>query len=264
MKHYVGMFILLSSTAFSGEFSSVEVPVAECPGNFFVKKAEVFDSITVCATALVSDSKLVHAANVAAQWLDNNEDGKVDEPNIISFLKESNATLLMSKKGFSDSVFQELEPYFDTMVGQDLSSEETNPTDRRDASQEEIHHLIVNAGWQKYQPRVFSDEKSTRSTIYQQWSLAEDNKFYHYDDPTCDDACKTVEFLYLSTAAYLNAQTDLESDEMRIKSRTDLRRQLPDLVRVFESNEYRYPTTKWPNGRYAYADHIVYEGLSTK
>lgn len=30
---------------------------------------------------------------------------------------------------------------------QDLSAEETNNPERRDASQEEIHHIIMNAGF---------------------------------------------------------------------------------------------------------------------
>jgi len=80
---------------------------------------------------------------------------------------------------------------------------------------------------------------------------------YSYGDPTCDDACKTVEFFYLVTAAYLGSDADLESNEMRVKNREELRNSLPDLVLLMESNRYHYPTHIWPDGNYRYSQNIT-------
>ncbi|MCY9854283.1 hypothetical protein [Vibrio mediterranei] len=257
MKRCIGLLFFISALSSAGEFSSVESPVAGCPGDFFTQKARVFDVVTICATSSVPQDKLKHAANVTAQWLDNDQNGQIDEPNIIEPLRSNHATLLMSKSGFSDDAFEKLEPYFDHMLGQDLSADETAPTFGRDASQEEIHHLIVNAGWQPYLPAVFSDKKTKQSVLYKQWQLAEQKGLYSYDDPTCDDACKTVEFFYLATAAYLGSSADLQSDEMRVKSHKELRHLLPDLVSLMESRDYHYPTHLWPDGRYRYSGNIT-------
>ena len=264
MRYSLGALALLSSLVSAGEFSTAESPAAGCPGDFFTKKAKVFDAVTICATQHVADSKLKHAANVTAQWLDNNQDGVVDEPRLIVPLQGNHATLLMSSEGFSDQAFEKLEPYFEYMVGQDLAANETNPLRQRDASQEEIHHLIVNAGWQSYLPTVFSDSKTQRSEVYKQWQLAEQQGLYKYDDPTCDDACKTIEFFYLGTAAYLGSKSDLESDEMRVKTRKELQYMLPGLVKIFESKRYHYPLVKWPDGNYAFSSNIAYVGTKLK
>ncbi|MCL9777376.1 hypothetical protein [Vibrio methylphosphonaticus] len=248
------------AVATASEFSPVTAPVDGCPGQFFVKKARVFDAVTLCATKGVNKSKLQHAANVTAQWLDNDEDGNVDEPRLLAHLRRNHATLAMSEEGFSDAAIEQLTPYFATMMLQDLADNETNPVHDRDASQEEIHHLIANAGWQPMLPSVFSDNGKVNSQLRQQWQLAEDKGYYHYDDPTCDSACKTIEFLYLGTAAYLASTADLTSDEMRLKSRQELQHSLPELVNIFESPQYHYPTVKWPDGRYPVLSSIRYTG----
>ncbi|MFC5080372.1 hypothetical protein VTH8203_03673 [Vibrio thalassae] len=257
MKRCIGLLLFFSALSNAGEFSSVVSPVDGCSGDFFTQKARIFNVVTICATSSVPQDKLKHAANVTAQWLDNDQNGQMDEPNIIEPLQNNHATLLMSQSGFSDEAFEKLEPYFSHMIGQDLSADETAPSFGRDASQEEIHHLIVNAGWQPYLPMVFSDKSAKKSDLYKQWQLAEQRGWYSYDDPTCDDACKTVEFFYLATAAYLGSSVDLKSDEMRIKSQKELKHLLPDLVSLMESERYHYPTHMWPDGQYRYPGNIT-------
>jgi hypothetical protein len=108
---------------------------------------------------------------------------------------------------------------------------------------------------------VFSDRADQASSLFTQWQRAEDGRHYSYDDPTCDSACKTVEFFYLATAAYLGSEADLESDEMRIKNRADLRTHLPGIVAIIESDEYDYPVTRWPDGQYSTDLNIAYSGI---
>lgn len=248
----------VTQVSHANEFEVTSAHVDGCPASFFTHKATVFDAVTLCATNKVTSDKLAYAANVTAQWLDNDQDGVVDEPALLDHLRRNQAVLVMSKSGFSDDAFDAMD--IDDRIGQDLSADETNPDDRRDASQEEIHHLIVNAGWQSLYPKLFSDQKRTNSALYQQWKIADEQGYYQYDDPTCDSACKSIEFFYLSTASYLGSRADLYSDEMRIKTREELRDKLPGVVELMESRDYHYPTHRWPDGRYPHQAHIKFSG----
>ncbi|MGB1253967.1 MAG: hypothetical protein ACPG8W_25385 [Candidatus Promineifilaceae bacterium] len=77
-----------------------------------------------------------------------------------------------------------------------------------------------------------------------------------YKDPTCDDSCKVIEFVYLATAAYLGLEADLESDEIRLKTQATLAETIPSVVGLFESAEYSYPTNHWPDGTYPHQNQI--------
>jgi len=243
------------------EFKSQENPASNSPLGMFDKSAVIFDAITIYGTNGVPVEKLEHAAKVTAQWLDNDQDGQIDDENLQKTLIKNKPVVLMSKDGFSTLAFAEIMAKLSGHSLQDLSAEETNNPSRRDASQEEIHHIIVNAGWQKLFPEIFSDQKNDSSKLYEIWKYANDNGLYSYGDPTCDDACKTVEFFYLATAAYLDSQADLFSDEMRVKTRAALKEKLPEIIEIFESNAYIYPIHIWPDGKYKYENNIKYFGL---
>ena len=233
-----------------------------CQSAVFDKSALVFDTLLICGTNGVSAEKLTHAANVAAEWLDNDEDGQVDEPRLIETMKGNQPVVIMSGNGISGMAMPGIMLALDDRRIQDLSAAETNPSGgRRDASQEEIHHIIMNAGWQSLFPAIFSEAASDNSTLYQAWKFADDNAHYAYDDPTCDDSCKVTEFVYLATAAYLGSAKDLESDEMRLKTRDALAGMVPAVIEIFESADYVYPTNQWPDGTYPYGDQISFVSI---
>jgi hypothetical protein len=54
----------------------------------FDKCVEVF-GLRVLATSGVSEAKTLHTANVLAEYLDNDEDGNVDQPEVLAALKGS-------------------------------------------------------------------------------------------------------------------------------------------------------------------------------
>ena len=54
----------------------------------FDKCVEVF-GLRVLATSGVSEAKTLHAANVLAEYLDNDEDGNIDQPEVLAALKGS-------------------------------------------------------------------------------------------------------------------------------------------------------------------------------
>ena len=241
----------------NAEFRSSENALPECPGDFFTSGAQVFDAITICATSKVPTDKLRHAANVTAEWLDQNHDGAVDEPDLVVHLAANRAVLLMSESGFNSAAMDRLDADLQNRTGQDLGAFETNPgNDNRDASQEEIHHLIQEAGWKHFRPDIF--DPNSQSALRQAWQEADAASLYVYDDPTCDNACKSVEFIYLSMAAYLGSSSDLASDEMHVKNRKDLRVQLPKVMQIIENPEFNYGNIRWPTGDYVPTDKITY------
>lgn len=256
----IGVFAYLKLTV-PDEFKNQENLLANSPLGMFDKSAVIFDAITIYGTNGVPVEKLKHAANVTAQWLDNDQNGQIDDMNLQETLIKNKPVVIMSKDGFSTLAMVQIMSKFSGHSIQDLSAEETNNPSRRDASQEEIHHIIMNAGFQKMLPEIFSDQESVGSTLYKIWKYANDNDYYVYDDPTCDDACKTTEFVYLATAAYLDSQADLFSDEMRVKTRAELKKKLPGIIEIFESNAYVYPIHIWPDGNYKYNNNIKYFGL---
>jgi len=255
----IAAYLMLFTPA---EFKAQANPAPECQSAIFDKSALIFDTVLICGTSGVPADKLTYAANVAAEWLDNDEDGEVDEPRLLDTLKANKPVLVMSAEGFSVVAMPRIMAALSGYRTQDLSAAETNPAgDRRDASQEEIHHLIMNAGWQSLFPALFSEQANENSTLYQAWKFANDNGHYAYDDPTCDDSCKVVEFVYLATAAYLGSDADLASDELRLKTRAALGETIPAVVQLFESDDYVYPTDHWPDGTYPHSEKITSFGV---
>ena len=255
----VMIFLAAFASACSDEFKAQDSYLEQCPTKVFDKGAIVFDSILVCGTSMVPQEKITHAANVAAQWLDNDQDGVLDNPEVVKELKRNKAALLMSETGFSE-IFM-IQNFAAIEKGgffvQDLYAEETDPERGRDASQEEIHHLIWGAGFAAVYPEVF-DDQSRDSEIYAAWKFSDEKGYYKYNDPTCDDFCKTMEHLYKATAALLDSSADLAEYEFMIKSSGELVEKHPMMMDIFQSDEYEYPQTMWPDGNYIQDNGIEY------
>lgn len=238
---------------------AMQAGAEECPTGFLKNGAVVFDAILICVTDEVPNFKLKHAANVAAQWLDNDQNGSIDDPILLSALQKNKPILLMSEDGFNFSEWSAIERGLAGRMGQDLAAQETAPLQERDASQEEIHHLILTAGWIDAFRETFSVDPRDQSELYLAWRKAEDLNLYNYDDPTCDDNCKVVEFFYLATAAYLGSTTDVSHDELRVKTRQALTQKLPEVVRIIEAKQRNYPRNMWPDGNYKSKKNIKYD-----
>ena len=128
----------------------------------FNRKVVVF-GIDIYAVAAVEKSKLLHAANVMAQYLDNDEDGNVDDQAVLDKMTENKAFLVM----WSRESDLNIDPPSDR-IGQDLGNDETTPsyvdngkTGRFDASLEEVRHIINNAGHSFTYPQVFGQNQGS-------------------------------------------------------------------------------------------------------
>ncbi len=184
----------------------------------FNRKVVVF-GIDIYAVAAVEDSKLLHAANIMAQYLDNDEDGNIDNQSVLDKMIENKAFLVMWKKE-SDL---DIDPP-SGRKGQDLGNDETQPTfvsngktGQFDAALEEVLHIINNAGHSDAYPQAFGQNQG--SELANAMDIARggqflnipntypDNAWYTYDDPTCDyETCQTIEYLYWALTSMLGAQ----------------------------------------------------------
>ena len=188
-----------------------------------IQYLEVF-GVGVAATGTVPRRKMMHAAGVMAQYLDNDEDGTADHPFIIGAMNTPQMPALLCM--FSDErdliqTVREYEDVLDRYHWQDLFAHETHPEGSSigggfDATSEEVLHLISTAGYSRVYPDVFGEWPD--SEIADAMDIARGGRFmsvpnrypeeawYHYDDRTCDYGCQTVEYFYWALTSLLGAQ----------------------------------------------------------
>ncbi|MDA8849239.1 hypothetical protein N9I27_01515 [Flavobacteriaceae bacterium] len=184
----------------------------------FNKKVVVF-GIDLYAVREVEDAKLLHAANVMAQYLDNDEDGLIDNQLVLNKMLGNKAFLVMWKKKKDLNIRPP-----SGRIGQDLGNDEINPsfvsngnTGRFDATLEEVLHLINNAGHSYAYPETFG--KNQKSALSKAMDVARGGRFFKipsiypanawfsYYDSTCDyETCQTIEYLYWALTSILGAQ----------------------------------------------------------
>lgn len=229
----------------------------------FPKKVMVF-GIPIYALAGVEDVKLLHAANIMAQYLDNNEDGVVDNQLVLDAMKQNKAFLFMWKNQNNNISFPS------GHEGQDLGADETVPvwhtnghTGRFDASLEEIWHIINLAGHAKAYPNVFGLKKGTQlanamdkarggyfQTIPNPYPAG---AWYTYDDSTCDYAsCQTVEYFYWSMTSILGAQANRLGEiqqEWKLNTKAKVQATDKDIYSLLTNATYKLPTVL-PDGTY--------------
>jgi hypothetical protein len=189
---------------------------------FFTKHIDVF-GVHVVATTGVADAKMTHAAHVLAQYLDNDEDGVVDNAAVGEALAGTlgGATLVMfasQSEIESSGIFES--NAIDQFPVQDLYATETHPEGSGqagfDATLEEVLHLVTHYGFSAVYPDVFGETKG--SSIADAMDLARGGYFatvpntyppeawYHYDDMTCEYGCMVTEYFYWALTSLLGAQ----------------------------------------------------------
>lgn len=221
------------------------------------RKVVVFD-IPIYAYRNVDDKKLLHAANVMAQYLDNDEDGVIDNPYVHQTLISNSASLFLWKNKTQIN-----------LPAQDLGDKETNPTyvssgktGRFDAALEEVFHVITSLGYSKAYPEVFGESAGTQ--ISNAMDLARGGQFnsipgsypanawYTYTDNTCNYQCQVAEYFYWAMTSILGAQSnrlDEIQQEWKLNTREKVEQQDPAVYALLTNPEYKFPTVL-PDGTY--------------
>jgi len=230
----------------------------------FNKKVNVF-GIDIYASPQSDDSRLLHAANLMAQYLDNNEDGVIDNQLVLNKMIENKAFMVFWK---TESDLSSLTPPGDRM-GQDLGNDETIPVWHTnghagtfDAALEEVWHIITNAGYAQVYPTVFGVNSGTElanamdiargghfTTIPNPYPT---NAWYSYDDQTCDYDCMTSEYIYWGMSSILGAQENRLSEisqEWKLNTNQLVKDTDQSLYSLLTNPIYKFPTVL-PDGTY--------------
>ena len=269
------LVLLTVSLGWSAEaVLKIESVGKESPRGFsrtFGKRVDVF-GIPVYATADTPDTKVLHAANVLAQYLDNDADGKPDHAQVHAMMKKNKAAMVMTA---TERSFERLDVHryipertWDAMITQGLFGEETLPEwsrrGRFDATLEEVLHLITHAGYAYVYPEVFGEKPGPQ--IAKAMDLARGGHFrrvprrypagawYTYDDRSCDYGCQVTEYIYWGLTSLLGAQDypgrgrDI-GEEWRLNTQEKVRQGDPALYRLLTDPKYHFPAIL-PDGKY--------------
>jgi hypothetical protein len=222
------------------------------------RKVEVL-GVPIYAYANVEDVKLLHAANIMAQYLDNDEDGVVDNPALLSALISSNAALYMWKQ----------EGQQGSINAQDLGADESVPawhnnghTSRFDAALEEIWHVITHSGFANTYPDAFGEDAGTSLT--NAMDIARGGRFqsvpspypggawYTYDDQTCDYGCMATEYIYWAMTSVLGAQENRAGEihqEWKLNTKAKVQQMDTAIYQLLTDPQYVFPIVL-PDGTY--------------
>ena len=244
---------------------------------YLPKYGEVF-GIPFFTSEKSSDNKLLHAMNVLAQYLDNNEDGIPDNTLVIDILLKERVGIMMFKNedetensGIWDSDLP-LEKL------QELRADETIISGNKfDASLEEILHLITDIGYEGVYPSVFGEFTDSQlanlmdkargghfeeDNIYLE-SHGESGKsavpssypssaWYSYEDETCSYSCMNTEYIYWALTSILGAQKDRceeIKDEWELCTKELVKEKDPKIFALLTDPKYKFPTIL-PDGKY--------------
>ena len=246
--------------------------------------------INILATSEVPDEKLLHAANITAELIDNNEDGTPDNTCVTAILSKLGGYVSMYNKAEGNSVEINQEPLDEAGAGgSGLGAYETlnNYADGKshDASIEEIFHLITQRGYSRVYPKVFGESNTSTSSLAKAmdtarggeqrcakeecnwnynntscpiWSDLVDSgdAWYFYADPTADYATMMTEYIYWSVSSNFGMH---DSSAGRKKAKTEwcpntnklLKAQDPAVYKLVNNPKYAFPTVL-PNASYSF------------
>ena len=189
----------------------------------FTHYIDVLGCFHVLAESGVSDSKLLHVAAVAAELLDQDEDGQVDDPSIEEALSTGQALMPILNFEGSDAEEELFESYDGSGIAAVLYNEEIDPEQPghwgADATVEEVLHTINHVGHAMVYPEAFSLQPNS-SLLSEAMDVARGGQFmsvpdaypeeawYHYDDWTCDYECMAIEYLYWSIVTQMGILND--------------------------------------------------------
>jgi len=192
----------------------------------FSKYVKVLDCFEIYAESSVSDEKVLHVAAVAAELLDNNEDGVVDDLELFNELQSNSATMpIFSYDG--NACMNTFENYYNgDGVSAVLWRNEIDPSNPGhwgdDATVEEVLHTINHVGHVSIYPETFNLSPNS-SMLTEAMDIARGGQFlsvpnnypeeawYHYDDWTCDYECMAIEYLYWCIVSYLGILDDIQT-----------------------------------------------------
>jgi len=191
----------------------------------FSKYIHVLDCFHIYGESQISDEKMLYAAAVTAELLDNNEDGIIDDTSVENSLRNLNAMMPLFNSEESQGM-ENVWNYYEGCIGAALFKNEIDPSQPGhwgdDASVEEILHTINTCGQLQIYPETFGLQPNS-SLMSDAMDIARGGQFinipsqypeeawYHYDDYTCDYECMAMEYLYWCIVSYMGILDDTQT-----------------------------------------------------
>jgi len=226
----------------------------------FNRAIDVF-GLTIVADKNTDEKKLLHQAWVMYQYLDNDQNGFVDNYKVVEFLQTEKAYMFITSRRFSPQRHEKDGWH----IAQDCFADETRPdglpfnkdADEFDATLEEVWHLISN-GYVAVYPQAFGLEPDS-SKLSAAMDVARGGQFrriprnypdgawYSYYDKTCEYECMAMEYFYWGLTTLLDAQSHpLRAAQIRDEWRLTTPEQLRDgdklITELLEDDKYKLPT----------------------
>ena len=245
-------------------------PDFECVSDKMNQFINVF-GIYVMATHEASREYVLHTANVLAEYIDNDENGTPDDPEVLKYLAENNFVVPVWTD--ADTVFRE------TKCGQNFAWGASMYFDHDqwaiggiekagtwDANLEEVWH-IVTKGWGSVYPDAFGVRKPSLLTDaldiarggyfeHEPPKRYPDSAWYKYYDPTCTYECQAYEYVYWALMANIGAldpeltdKCENSADEWAICTKSDLKAKDILIYQLLNEKNFNLPT-RIPDGSY--------------
>lgn len=227
MKFYtIILSVVMATSLFSQNtvcFTVEENPNTTDPAlSVFSKYVNVY-GCGIYAESSVSDVKVLHAAAVWAELIDNNEDGIVDDPALHNELINNGAIMPIFEADENTAMLSFMENYNGSGVSAVLWQSEIAPNQPgrwgHDATVEEILHTINAVGHVNVYPTAF-DLSPNSSQMSAAMDAARGGQFlsvppsypgeawYHYNDQTCGYECMVIEYMYWSIVSWMGILDD--------------------------------------------------------
>jgi len=230
--------------------------------------------VKVFAVSSVSDSDFQHVASVMAEWLDNDEDGCVDNPLALTKFLANKPQPTIMVPGTGDLSVAVLEAFdkagffcnaqlYSTEIFRNCSGPAATST-CSDTTLEELLHMWTAHGMANAYPEAFSTHTSKLTAAM---DVARGGKFEQppatyppsawYRYPSCGYGCQVTEYVYWGISAYTGGLVGRKDIQNEWKFETKAKFEAGDvlLTALFKNTTvYKVPTIS-PTG--------VYKGKAT-
>jgi len=230
----------------------------------FNRKVMVFN-ISVYAFPSVENEKLLHVANVLAQYLDNNEDGIVDNLMLHDALKANNSFLFIWQTETEKDSF--IIP--DGHNGKNIGTADINAiwhtnghTGNFDNSLKTTWNFMSSFGYQSTYPLIFSGQANSELSIAMDAARGGNfqtpptvypiGAWFTKIAATCNYECQITSYNYWVFSSMLGAQQNRLAtiqDEWKLNTRDKVQNEDVMAWAIFTNTDYNLPTVL-PDGTY--------------